>query len=229
MEILGHLLRILKMKKQKIIFILYLIIIVVASSQVSATITYWIGDGTEDLSIDKDHVIFVDVSPERVGIGDPTPDNLFDVEGTGNLVYSYSTNGVGIYVQGSGHGIYSLSSGTTARAAYGYNSGSSGYAVYGLASSSSYSGWFTGGKGLFAGGGRVYNYASCTIRSTANSNTQSCSTGEEVVGGGCNCDCGSLRTIYSRPGGSLSAPTSWSCFCADCTCARTYAVCCGGT
>ena len=215
-------------QKNKILLSIIISLMIISSTSVLAATKYWIGNGA-DLAIDESHLIFVDVSASRVGVGDPTPEYKLDVEGTGNLAYISSTSGIGVYAQGSTYGAYATASSTTGRGVYGYNSGSGGAAVYGLASSSSYSGWFTGGNGLFYNAGRVFNYASCAIESTASSNTETCAYGKEAVGGGCDCGCGSYRTIENRvTGGSLATPNGWYCHCADCTPVRTYAVCCGG-
>jgi len=209
--------------KHKQQIILYLLIFLLTLSYVSAATKYWLGNGV-NLAFDSDTTLLIDTTNNRVGIGDATPEYKFDVEGTGTVAYFLTSTGAAITASATNYGIYGVNTGSNGRGVYGWSSAfSGGYGVYGRTSSSSgYSGYFTGGSGLYSDGNEVYAPTNCRYVS-ASADSVSCSSPEELVGGGCYCYCGSNRLRYSVPNTNM---LTWQCSCADCT-AYTYAICCG--
>ncbi|MBW2987045.1 hypothetical protein KY336_00715, partial [Candidatus Woesearchaeota archaeon] len=201
------------------IIILLAVIFLISISFVSAATKYWLGDGV-NLAIKSDAAFIIDTVNNRVGIGDPTPDYTFDVNGTGNLVNFQSTSGDSLHLYGVTRGLYAVNSASSGIAVYGeVNLVSSGsYGVYGRTNSASgYSGYFTGGSGLYVDTYEAYHAGNCryyTGTGTGETLSVSCGVGtEEVVGGGCNCECGSSKVGYSRPNTGL---TQWQCYCPNC-------------
>jgi len=116
-------------KKSWILMFIIVIIITYFAFYTSAAVTYW-HINNQDFSIGPD-ILFIDVTNNRVGIGDITPDFKLDVESTGNAVSGQiSSTGLsyGIYgsVVSSGNlgpnsaAIYGVASGTTGTAYGGY-------------------------------------------------------------------------------------------------------------
>ena len=201
--------------------------LIAATSVFAATRSWYLGGN--NLAFDNNNAFFFDTTNSRIGIGTTSPSYKFHVTGSGTVAYIAAASGEGVRaVSSSGHGVYATASSTTGRAVYGYNSGSGGAAIYGQGNSpSAYAGYFN--TDIYSNSYKVYSEANCRIVSQSSSTTASCSGSEEATGGGCNCDCGSLRVRLSRPtGGSFSAPTGWNCDCADCT-GTTYVICCGGS
>jgi len=120
----------IKNKKSVLIFLIVVIIFTFLATPLFATTEYWY-TGNDNYSIGP-NLLFIDVTNNRVGIGDLTPDYPLDIE-----TDTYSLGG-GTSGTGSSYGIY---------AEYKVVSGSGGgAAVYGIASSTSN----TGTGGLFS-------------------------------------------------------------------------------
>jgi len=201
-------------------------IFLIAATSVFAATRYWYTGGN-NLAFDNNNVFFFDTTNSRIGIGTSTPSYQLDITGSGTVAYIESLSGIGVRAIGSnGNGVYATASSSTGRAVYGYNTGSGGAAIYGVGENPScYSGYFN--TDIYSDGYKVYSDANCRRQSNASSDTANCRPGEEATGGGCNCDCGSLRVRLSQPSGSVTTPTGWVCDCADCT-GTTYVICCGG-
>lgn len=202
-----------------------LFIFLITLSCASAATKYWLGNGNK-LIFHSAGTLVVDTANNRVGIGDSTPDYKLDIEVTNSPATGIITSsGTGLMVSATNYGIYGYNTGTSGRGIYGWSSSSSGsFGIYGRTSSSSgYSGYFTGGSGLYSDGNKVYAPYNCRYVS-ASANSVSCSSPEEMTGGGCYCYCGSNRLRYTMPSTNM---LTWQCSCADCT-AYSYVICCGG-
>lgn len=162
----------------------------------------------------------------KVGIGDATPDYLLDVEGTGTVAYFYSSAGTGLLTTGTTRGIEARASSTSGRGVYGYASSGSGttYGVYGQATTG-YSGYFTGGRSLYADGYEVFQRGNCHYASNNNYYVNCPSGYDHIMGGGADCQCGNNQMIGSYP----YSATQWRSNCRNCNAGdwNTWVICCG--
>lgn len=207
--------------------LLFFIILVIFSASVSAADQYWIGDG-QDFAIHSPTVFFLDTSSQNIGIGTSSPSYRLHVTGSGTIASITTSSGNGLEGRGITRGIEGVTTGTSSVAGvYAWATASSGtnYGVYGQATTG-YSGYFTGGNGLYADNYEVFQRGNCHYNYAWNGYVDCASGYDQVMGGGCNCaDCGASQVIGSYP----YSNTRWMCNCRNCDAGqwRSWVICCG--
>ncbi|MBW2987047.1 hypothetical protein KY336_00725 [Candidatus Woesearchaeota archaeon] len=204
------------------------VLVIILSISASAASSYWIGDSSSDDYVVHSNTLFIlKGATNRIGIGLSSPGYALHVQSSGApAVRITSTNGVALEARGTSNAIFGYTTALGSAGVYGYATSGSGvnYGVYGQATTG-YSGYFTGGPGVWANNREVYHKGNCDYNYAAGSTSVNCDAGgDKVVGGGCDCSCGDGQTIYSYP----SSDTQWVCNCRNCNAGdhNSWIICC---